>query len=150
MILKPIILGLVSLDYKRCQIIILSTLLIAPGLAHNDLDLFEEYTEHVIDPCYKHGAILSGFDKVAGLEVAVAAMKAQDEAGNRIAAENLREVFSDKSQEYRLQVYQKLRGICKCQIAEKAKLINQGKTQSATSEANIEECMMQGFGLTSP
>lgn len=135
---------------KKYQAIILVALLTAPCLAHNELDLFEEYTEHVIDPCYRHGAILSGFDKMAGLEVAVAAMKAQDEAGNRIAAENLREVFSGKSQEYRLQAYQRLKGICKCQIAEKAKLINQGKTQSAASEANIEECMMQGLGLTSP
>ena len=84
-----------------------------------------------------------------GLEIAVAALKAQDKAGNRIAAENLQDVFAGESLEYRLQVYQRLKGICKCQIAEKAKLINQGKTPSATSEAGIE-CMMQGFGLTAP
>ena len=124
-----------------CRMLILLASLTAPCLAHGEFNLFEEYTKHVIDPCYKHGAILSGFDKVAGLEVAVGAMKAQDEVGNRIAAENLREVFAGESREYRLQAYQKLKSICKCQIAEKAKSIIQGKTPSAISEADIE-CMM--------
>ena len=136
---------------QKYQTIVLLILLTVPCLAHEELDLFKEYTEHVIDPCYRHGAILSGFDKVVGLELAVAAMKAQDEADNKIAAEMLRQSMDRASREERLMGYRKLRHICKCQIAEKAKLANQGKIETgpSISESDVD-CMMQGFGLTAP